>query len=75
LYSALKTFASRLESADHRLPPKDYGIHAVLSGFKLHMLRNWMSHANMATTAIYANAIGSEELEIADRMWLIHFTL
>lgn len=46
-----------------------YGIHAVRSGVQLHMLQKWMGHANMATTAIYANAIGSEELEIADRMW------
>jgi len=46
-----------------------YGIHAVRSGVQLHMLQKWMGHANMATTAIYANAVGSEELEIADRMW------
>lgn len=46
-----------------------YGIHAVRSGVQLHMLQKWMGHANMVTTAIYANAIGSEELEIADRMW------
>lgn len=46
-----------------------YGIHAVRSGVQLHMLQKWMGHAYMVTTAIYANAIGSEELEIADRMW------
>lgn len=46
-----------------------YGIHAVRSGVQLHMLQKWMGHANMATTAIYANAVGEEELEIADRMW------
>ena len=46
-----------------------YGIHAVRSGVQLHMLQKWMGHASMATTAIYANAVGSEELEIADRMW------
>ena len=46
-----------------------YGIHAVRSGVQLHMLQKWMGHANMVTTAIYANAIGDEELEIADRMW------
>lgn len=47
----------------------DYGIHAVRSGLQLHMQQKWMDHANMVTTAIYANAIGSEELDIADRMW------
>lgn len=46
-----------------------YGIHAVRSGVQLHMLQKWMGHANMSTTAIYANAVGAEELEIADRMW------
>ena len=46
-----------------------YGIHAVRSGVQLHMLQKWMGHASMKTTAIYASAIGAEELEIADRMW------
>ncbi|MGH1576506.1 tyrosine-type recombinase/integrase [Planktotalea sp.] len=46
-----------------------YGIHAVRSGVQLHMLQKWMGHASMSTTAIYANAVGQEELEIADRMW------
>ncbi len=46
-----------------------YGIHAVRSGVQLHMLQKWMGHASMTTTAIYANAVGDEELEIADRMW------
>ena len=46
-----------------------YGIHAVRSGVQLHMLQKWMGHAGMSTTAIYANAVGQEELEIADRMW------
>lgn len=46
-----------------------YGIHAIRSGVQLNMLQKWMGHASMATTAIYANALGKEELEIADRMW------
>ena len=46
-----------------------YGIHAVRSGVQLHMLQKWMGHTSMSTTAIYANAVGQEELEIADRMW------
>ena len=47
-----------------------YGVHAIRSGVQLNMLRKWMGHASMATTAIYADAVGSEELEIADRMWV-----
>lgn len=46
-----------------------YGIHAIRSGIQLHMLKKWMGHASMNTTAIYATAIGKEELAIADRMW------
>lgn len=46
-----------------------YGIHAIRSGVQLNMLQKWMGHASMDTTAIYANAIGAEELAIADRMW------
>lgn len=46
-----------------------YGIHAIRSGVQLNMLQKWMGHSSMDTTAIYANAIGAEELAIADRMW------
>ncbi len=46
-----------------------YGIHAIRSGIPLHMLRKWMGHASMTTTAIYASAIGREEIELADKMW------
>ncbi len=46
-----------------------YGIHAILSGVPLNLLQKWMGHASMKTTAIYADASGAEELEIADRMW------
>lgn len=46
-----------------------YGIHAVQSGVQLNMLQKWLGHANIATTAIYATAVGPEELELADRMW------
>lgn len=46
-----------------------YGIHAVRSGVQLNMLQKWMGNASIATTAIYATAVGREELELADRMW------
>lgn len=46
-----------------------YGVHALRMGIPLNMLSKWMGHASMATTAIYGNAVGSEELEIAGRMW------
>lgn len=46
-----------------------YGIHAILCGVSLNMLQKWMGHAQMSTTAIYANATGAEEREVARRMW------
>ncbi|MCV6574511.1 MAG: site-specific integrase [Cohaesibacter sp.] len=46
-----------------------YGIQAIRKGIQLHMLQKWMGHASMTTTAIYANAIGKEELDLADQMW------
>lgn len=39
------------------------------AGVQLNMLKKWMGHADMATTAIYADAIGEEERSIASRMW------
>jgi len=46
-----------------------YGIHAQSCGVPPNMLQKWMGHADLATTAIYADACGEEELEIAGRMW------
>ena len=46
-----------------------YGVHAMRSGVQLNMLSKWMGHASLSTTAIYANASGREEQEIAARMW------
>lgn len=46
-----------------------YGVHAVCRGVPLNMLAKWMGHASIATTAIYANALGPEERAIAARMW------
>lgn len=47
-----------------------FGIHAVRSGVQLNMLQKWMGHADIQTTAIYADAVGREEHEIAARMWV-----
>ena len=46
-----------------------YGVHAVRCGVVLNLLQRWMGHASIKTTAIYANAVGSEEREIAEKMW------
>lgn len=46
-----------------------FGIHAIRSGVPLNLVQRWLGHARMETTAIYLQAIGSEEREIAERMW------
>ena len=35
----------------------------------LNMMQKWLGHSRIETTAIYANAVGSEERKIARRMW------
>lgn len=46
-----------------------YGVHAIKQGIQLNMLQKWMGHTSIKTTAIYANAVGKEEMEIAAKMW------
>lgn len=46
-----------------------FGVHAVTKGVPLNILQKWLGHAQLTTTAIYANAIGQEERDIASRMW------
>jgi integrase/recombinase XerD len=46
-----------------------FGIKAVSSQVPLNMAQKWLGHADLATTAIYADAVGEEAKEIAQRMW------
>ena len=46
-----------------------FGVHALRSGIPLNLLQRWLGHADIATTAIYADVLGVEEREIAARMW------
>lgn len=46
-----------------------FGLHAIRSGVPLNLVQRWLGHASMNTTAIYLQAIGDEEREIASRMW------
>ena len=64
--------AADIPAGPHRCPKglrHGYGIHAISSGVPLNMLRKWMGHASIETTAIYANAVGAEEQSTAARMW------
>jgi integrase/recombinase XerD len=33
------------------------------------MAQKWLGHAQLSTTAIYADATGPEEKRLAERMW------
>lgn len=46
-----------------------FGVQAVSRGISLNMVQKWLGHAQLTTTAIYANAVGEEEQSIAARMW------
>ena len=46
-----------------------FGINATVHGIPLNMVQKWMGHAQLSTTAIYADAVGKEEQDIAARMW------
>ncbi len=46
-----------------------FGVHALGRGVPLNMLSKWLGHSSLETTAIYANALGEEQRDIAARMW------
>jgi len=46
-----------------------FGVAAVSAGIPLNLVQKWLGHAQLSTTAIYANAVGEEEQSIAARMW------
>lgn len=46
-----------------------FGMHAIRSGVPINLVQRWLGHARMETTAIYLQAMGREEREIAARMW------
>jgi integrase len=45
------------------------GVAAVGQGIPLNMVQRWLGHAQLTTTAIYAEAVGEEERAIAARLW------
>ena len=46
-----------------------FGVAAVSAGMPLNLVQKWLGHAQLTTTAIYADAVGAEENDIARRMW------
>ena len=46
-----------------------FGIAANQKGIQLNMVQRWLGHADIKTTAIYSEAIGAEERNLAKRLW------
>lgn len=46
-----------------------FGLHAIRCGVPVNLVQRWLGHASMNTTAIYLQAMGREERDIAARMW------
>jgi integrase/recombinase XerD len=44
-------------------------VQVVSAGIPLNLVQRWLGHAELSTTAIYANAVGEEEQKIASWMW------
>jgi len=46
-----------------------FAVEAGQKGVPLNMIQRWLGHARLETTAIYADALGDEELCLAGRAW------
>ena len=64
--------AAGIKNGPHASPKglrHGFGVAAIQAGIPLNLLQKWLGHAQLSTTAIYANAVGAEEQSIAARMW------
>jgi integrase/recombinase XerD len=46
-----------------------FGVAAVQASIPLNLVQRWLGHAQLSTTAIYAEAVGKEEHALVARMW------
>lgn len=60
-------------SAGPRATPRGirhgFGVHAVSEGVPVSLLKIWMGHKKIESTAIYLAAVDYDERELARRMW------
>lgn len=73
-YNVIKNLMieSGIVDGTHRTPKglrHAYGVNAISNDIPLNLLQKWMGHADISTTAIYTNAVGKEEADIANKMW------
>ncbi len=46
-----------------------FGVTCMLFNISLSLVQKWMGHADLKTTAIYSQAVGEEERQMAQRLW------
>lgn len=46
-----------------------FGVSALQAGVPINLVKKWLGHSRMTTTAIYADAVGDEEQLLAARFW------
>jgi len=46
-----------------------FGVAALHAAVPLHLIQRWMGHARLATTAIYMDVCGPEEIAFAEKLW------
>jgi integrase/recombinase XerD len=46
-----------------------FGVGTLQAGVPLNLTQRWLGHARIETTAIYADACGPEEINLASRFW------
>ena len=69
----VRAIMRRAEIADYLCKPKAlrhaFAIEAGQQGIPLNLVQRWLGHARLETTAIYADALGAEERQLARKMW------
>ncbi|MCG8592941.1 MAG: site-specific integrase [Kiloniellales bacterium] len=67
--SILREAGIRGSAATPKALRHGFGVTAVTKGVPLNLVQRWLGHAQLTTTAIYADALGDEERRINSRMW------
>ena len=67
-----RTMAKAQISGIHATPKglrHGFGVRGALAGIPISLIRDWMGHADIETTAIYLNIRDEEERELIKRTW------
>jgi integrase len=72
-YTRVVEIMARAGIAGPQASPKGlrhgFGVACIEKGIPLNLVQRWLGHAQLSTTAIYADAVGEEERHIAARLW------